>query len=246
MDKFFAGKRFNPLSQSEKQSAGAQNGMLRAAVFGVNDGLVSNLSLVMGVAGAGVGSKFVLLAGVAGLLAGAFSMGAGEYVSIRVQREVFERLIADEKSEQETLPEEELIELEEIYKNKGIPPEQAAELSQTIMANEKLALETHIREELGLNPEELGSPWGAVVSSFFSFVFGAVIPVFPYIFLSGTAAFVFSIVLSGLSLLAVGATLSLLTNRSWLFSSLRMLFIGSAAAAVSYLVGWMLGVSISG
>lgn len=229
---------------SENHGAGAQNGMLRAAVFGVNDGLVSNLSLVMGIAGASAESKFVLLAGVAGLLAGAFSMGAGEYVSMRVQREVFEKLIAVEKREQANLPEEERVELQTIYDSKGIPRDQAERLSQTVMADEKLALETHVREELGLNPDELGSPWSAATSSFFAFVGGAIIPVLPYIFSNGTTAFVLSIILSGLGLLEVGAALSRVTGKSWIFSSVRMLFIGSSAAAVTYLVGYLLGVSI--
>ena len=244
MEKPAAGRKFNFLFHSDKSETHAQSGTLRAAVFGVNDGLVSNLSLVMGIAGASAQSKYILLAGVAGLLAGAFSMGAGEYVSMRVQREVFEKLIAEEKQKQATLPEEERIKLQKIYEGKGIPPEQAAMLSQIVMADEKLALETHVREELGLNPDELGSPWGAAASSFFSFVGGAIVPVLPYIFSSGAAAFILSIVLSGCGLLAVGAALSRVTGKSLIFSSLRMLGIGSLAAAVTYLVGYLLGVSI--
>ena len=234
----------NFIAHKERHGKGAQSGTLRAGVFGVNDGLVSNLSLVMGIAGANMESNFVLLAGVAGLLAGAFSMGAGEYVSMRVQREVFEKLIAVETRELATLPEEERLELQAIYESKGIPPEQAAKLSDTIMSDEKLALETHVREELGLNTDELGSPWGAATSSFFAFVGGAIIPVLPYIFSSGTTAFVLSIVLSGCGLLAVGAALSFVTGKSWILSGLRMLGIGGLAAAVTYLVGWLLGVSI--
>lgn len=237
-------KQFKFSFHRENHGTNAQSGTLRAAVFGVNDGLVSNLSLVMGIAGANAESNFVLLAGVAGLLAGAFSMGAGEYVSMRVQREVFEKLIAVEKSEQANLPEEERIELQTIYERKGIPPDQAERLSQTVMADEKLALETHVREELGLNPDELGSPWGAATSSFFSFVGGAIIPVLPYIFSSGATAFVLSIALSGFGLLAVGAALSFVTGKSLIFSGLRMLLIGASAAAVTYFVGYMLGVSI--
>lgn len=223
----------------------AQSGMLRAAVFGVNDGLVSNLSLVMGIAGASAESNFVLLAGVAGLLAGAFSMGAGEYISMRVQREVFERLIAVEKRELMTLPEEERIELQGIYESKGMTPDQAAKLSATVMADEKLALETHVREELGLNPDELGSPWGAAISSFSAFVGGAIIPVIPYIFSSGGSAFILSIILSGIGLLAVGIMLSRVTGKNLISSGLRMVGIGGLAAAVTYLVGYLLGVSIS-
>lgn len=233
-----------PPSHKEHNRNGAQSGTLRAAVFGVNDGLVSNLSLVMGIAGANVDSKFVLLAGLAGLLAGAFSMGAGEYVSMLVQREVFEKLIETEKLEQLTLPEEERKELQDIYERKGIPREEAIKLSETIMSDKKLALETHIREELGLNPDELGSPSGAAISSFLAFVGGAVIPVLPYIFLNGMKAFILSIILSGCGLLTVGAALSFVTGRGWFYSSLRMLFIGGSAAAVTYLVGYLFGVSI--
>ena len=189
-------------------------------------------------------SNFVLLAGVAGLLAGAFSMGAGEYVSMLVQRETFEKLIAVEKQELATLPEEERLELQGIYEGKGILPEQAAKLSEIVMSDDKLALETHVREELGLNTDELGSPWGAATSSFFAFVGGAIIPVLPYIFSSGTTAFVLSIVLSSGGLLAVGAALAFVTGKSWIFSGLRMLGIGGLAAAVTYLVGYLLGVSI--
>lgn len=234
----------NFIAHKERHGKGAQSGTLRAGVFGVNDGLVSNLSLVMGIAGANLESNFVLLAGVAGLLAGAFSMGAGEYVSMLVQRETFEKLIAVEKQELATLPEEERLELQGIYEGRGILPEQAAKLSEIVMSDEKLALETHVREELGLNTDELGSPWGAATSSFFAFVGGAIIPVLPYIFSSGTTAFVLSIVLSGGGLLAVGAALSFVTGKSWILSGLRMLGIGGLAAAVTYLVGWLLGVSI--
>jgi len=234
----------NFIAHKERHGKGAQSGTLRAGVFGVNDGLVSNLSLVMGIAGANLESNFVLLAGVAGLLAGAFSMGAGEYVSMLVQRETFEKLIAVEKQELATLPEEERLELQGIYEDKGILPEQAAKLSDIVMSDEKLALETHVREELGLNTDELGSPWGAATSSFFAFVGGAIIPVLPYIFSSGTTAFVLSIVLSGGGLLAVGAALSFVTGKSWILSGLRMLGIGGLAAAVTYLVGYLLGVSI--
>ena len=234
----------NFIAHKERHGKGTQSGTLRASVFGVNDGLVSNLSLVMGIAGASMESNFVLLAGVAGLLAGAFSMGAGEYVSMLVQRETFEKLIAVEKQELATLPDAERLELQGIYESKGIAPEQAATLSEIVMSDEKLALETHVREELGLNTDELGSPWGAAISSFFAFVGGAIIPVLPYIFSSGTTAFVLSIILSGGGLLAVGAALSFVTGKSSILSGLRMFAIGGLAAAVTYLVGWLLGVSI--
>ena len=230
----------------ERHGVNAQSGTLRAAVFGVNDGLVSNLSLVMGVAGASVDSKFVLLAGIAGLLAGAFSMSAGEFVSMKVQREVFENQIEVEKRELATLPEEEHAELQLIYEKKGLSPETAAKITAVVMADDKLALETHVREELGLNPDELGSPIGAAFSSFWAFVLGAVIPVSPYVFANGQAAFAVSIVLSAASLLIVGAFLSFVTGKNWIMSALRMLLIGGLAAAVTYFVGYLLGVSIAG
>jgi len=237
---------FSHSKQTENHGINAQSGTLRAAVFGVNDGLVSNLSLVMGIAGAQADSKFVLLAGVAGLLAGAFSMGAGEYLSMRVQREVFERQISVEKHELATLPEEEHAELRRIYEQKGISPENAAKLSDVVMSDADLALETHVREELGINMNELGSPWGAAFSSFFAFVLGAVIPAAPYVITNGQTAFYSSIILSALSLLIVGIVLSIFTGKNWLFSGLRMLVIGGLAAAVTYLVGFLLGVSING
>lgn len=222
----------------------AQSGTLRAAVFGVNDGLVSNLSLVMGIAGASTDSKFVLLAGVAGLLAGAFSMAAGEFISMKVQREVFENQIKLEERELSDFPERETQQLLDIYLSKGISPDLAAQLVQDIMKNPRLALETHAREELGINTGELGSPWGASIGSFFAFVGGAIIPVLPYVFSTGSLAFWWSVGLSGFSLLAVGAFLSYLTGKNPVFSGLRMLTIGGLAAAVTYLVGYLLGVSL--
>jgi VIT1/CCC1 family predicted Fe2+/Mn2+ transporter len=222
----------------------AQKGTLRAAVFGVNDGLVSNLSLVMGVAGAHTESKFILLAGIAGLLAGAFSMAAGEFISMKVQSEVFEKLIELEKTELKEVPEKELLELRQIYENKGIPRKQAEEISTLLMSDDKLALETHIREELGLNPDELGSPTGAALSSFASFVAGAAVPVIPYLIFGGNIAFIVSIILSALGLLIVGSLLSRVTGRNWLYSGIRMLSLGAGAALVTYGIGYLLGVSM--
>src|SRR5436190_7055891 len=157
-------------------ATGGKSGALRAAIFGLNDGLISNLSLIMGVTGAVSDNKIILIAGVLGLLAGAFSMGAGEYSSMRVQREVFERLIHLEAHELATEPEEEREELAAIYRSKGLPPELATEVATALMRNPQIALETHAREELGLDPDELGSPWGAAGSSFVTFAFGAFVP----------------------------------------------------------------------
>lgn len=231
---------------TERHGIRAQSGSLRAAVFGVNDGLVSNLSLVMGIAGASAESKFVLLAGIAGLLAGAFSMAAGEFVSMKVQREVFENQIEVEKRELAAIPEDEIAELRNIYESKGIPAESAAQMSEAVMKDPQLALETHAREELGIDLNELGSPWGASISSFLAFVGGAVIPVLPYFFSEGQTAFWWSVALSGAGLFGVGTMLSFITGRNRLYSGLRMLFIGGLAAAVTYLVGYLLGVSMVG
>lgn len=225
-------------------NSNAQKGTLRAAVFGVNDGLVSNLSLVMGIAGANADTKFVLLAGIAGLLAGAFSMAAGEFISMKVQREVFEKLIELEKTELREVPEKEHLELRQIYENKGLSREHAEQLSAVVMADDNLALETHIREELGLNPDELGSPTGAAFSSFMAFVAGAIVPVLPYLIFSGKNAFIFSIILSAVGLLAVGSVLSRVTGKNWIYSGVRMLLIGGVAAFVTYGIGYLLGVSM--
>ena len=219
---------------------------LRAAIFGVNDGLVSNLSLVMGVAGAEPGNNFVLLAGIAGLLAGAFSMAAGEFVSISSQREMFERQIALERDELAENPDEEEHELALIYRAKGLPAAEANRLAASLMRDREVALDTLSREELGLDPSELGSPIGAAVSSFTSFAIGAAIPVAPYLFLAGVTAFLVSCVLSVVALFAVGAGVSLVTGRGLLYSGLRMVLIGGAAAAVTYVVGRIIGVSVAG
>jgi vacuolar iron transporter family protein len=221
---------------------GGKSGALRAAIFGVNDGLVSNLSLIMGVTGANVSNRFILVAGVAGLLAGAFSMGGGEYVSMRVQRELFERLLHIEAHELATEPEEEHQELKEIYVRRGFPPDLAHQVTEVVMADPKVALDTHAREELGLDPEELGSPWGAALSSFVMFSLGAGVPLLPFVIGSGTAAVLAAIIASGTVLFAVGAAMSLLTGRSAWISGGRMLLIGGVLATVTYGVGTLLHV----
>jgi VIT1/CCC1 family predicted Fe2+/Mn2+ transporter len=221
---------------------GGKSGSLRAAIFGVNDGLVSNLSLIMGVTGASASNKVILLAGVAGLLAGAFSMAAGEYVSMRVQRELFERLLHIEAHELATSPEEEHRELREIYERKGYPPSLAREVTDVVMRDPDVALETHAREELGLDPDELGSPLGAAGSSFVTFSVGAAVPLLPFVFGSGAAATIAAIAASGISLFSVGAAMTLLTGRRLLWSGVRMLLTGGIAAAITYGVGTLLHV----
>lgn len=228
----------------ERWHRGDAGGQLRAAVFGVNDGLVSNLSLVIGVAGANPEGGFIILAGVAGLLAGAFSMGAGEFISVTSQRELFERQIALEKEELETDPEEERLELALIYRAKGLPPEQADDLATKIIADREVALETLAREELGLNPEELGSPVGVSVSSFSAFAAGAIVPLLPWLFGAGWLNFVLSLGLSGIALFSVGAAVSLFTGRHFAYSGFRQLAIGGIAAAITYTIGTIIGVAI--
>jgi VIT1/CCC1 family predicted Fe2+/Mn2+ transporter len=224
---------------------GGRSGALRAAIFGVNDGLVSNLSLIMGVTGASVSNHFILVAGVAGLLAGAFSMGGGEYVSMRVQRELFERLLHIEAHELATEPEEERDELRRIYEDKGFPPHLAEQVTDVVMRDPKVALETHAREELGLDPDELGSPWAAAISSFLTFCLGAAVPLLPFVFGSGTGAALVAIAASGIALFGVGGSMSLLTGRPMWLSGGRMLAIGGTLAAATYGVGHLLNVSTS-
>lgn len=224
------------------QTAGSGN--LRAAVFGVNDGLVSNASLILGVAGAGVAPSVILLSGVAGLLAGAFSMAAGEYVSVRSQREFYEYQIALEREELDQYPQEEAAELALIYQAKGVGKEEARRMADTLLLDPDRALDTLAREELGLNPDELGSPWGAAISSFLAFSLGAFIPLLPFLLLSGTTALGGTLLATGISLFGVGAAISLFTGKQALFGGLRMLGIGAAAGAATWLIGRALGVAL--
>jgi VIT1/CCC1 family predicted Fe2+/Mn2+ transporter/rubrerythrin len=223
--------------------AGGRSGTLRAVIFGVSDGLVSNLSLVMGVAGAASGNpSFILLAGIAGLLAGAFSMAAGEYISMQSQRELFERQIALERAEIEAMPEEEEAELAASYRAKGFPADEAARIAHRIFQDPDAALDVLVREELGLDPDELGSPWSAAGGSFVAFAIGAIVPVVPYLFGGGTAVLLASLGLSLIALFVVGAAVSLLTGRGLIFSGFRQLGIGLAAALVTYAIGSIIGV----
>jgi vacuolar iron transporter family protein len=224
-----------------------RSGTLRAVIFGVSDGLVSNLSLVMGVAGASSGEgHFILLAGIAGLLAGSFSMAAGEYISMQSQRELFERQIALERAEMEAMPDEERAELAAVYRGKGFSESEANAIAERMFRDREHALDTLVREELGLDPDELGSAWGAAIGSFIAFGVGAAIPVLAYVVLTGSSAFVVSIGLSVIALFAVGAGVSLLTGRGAFYSGGRQVLIGAAAATVTYVVGLIVGVSVGG
>jgi VIT1/CCC1 family predicted Fe2+/Mn2+ transporter len=224
------------------QTAGG--GSLRAAVFGVNDGLVSNASLIMGVAAASGDPAVVILSGSAGLLAGAFSMAAGEYVSVRAQREFYEYQIGLERDELNQYPDEEAAELALIYQAKGLPAAQAKDLAETLIADPDQALDTLAREELGLNPEELGSPWTAALASFVAFAVGAGIPLLPYFLLSTPVALYGAMAATAVCLFGVGATLSLFTGRRSWQGGLRMLAIGAAAGAATWAIGRALGVAL--
>jgi len=227
--------------------AGGRSGTLRAVIFGVSDGLVSNLALVMGVAGAAQeNGSIILLTGIAGLLAGAFSMAAGEYISMQSQRELFERQIALERAEMEAMPDEEQAELATVFRAKGFTQAEADMIAARLFEQPDIALDMLVREELGLDPHELGSAWGAALGSFVSFAIGAAIPVIPFVFSNELPAVLVSLAVSLVALFIVGAGVSLLTGRGVLFSGFRQLGIGLGAALVTYLIGSLIGVSVAG
>lgn len=235
------------LARLEGRHRGMGGNALRAAVLGANDGLVSNLSLVMGVAGAVADARTVLITGLAGLLAGAGSMAMGEWLSVNSARESYQRQIEAERIELEQMPEEEKEELVLIYQAKGLPAEQAQALAERLIANHSTALDTLAREELGIDPDDLGgSPWTAALSSSALFAFGAIFPVLPFFLLDGDAAIVGGVVLSGFALFLIGAGTTFFTGRGLWFSGLRQLAIGYAAAALTYGIGRLIGVAIIG
>ena len=227
----------------EEEHRDLTGGAQRAAVFGISDGLVTNVSVILGFAGAHPAGSLVRLAGVAGMVAGAFSMAAGEYVSMQAQRELFERELAVERRALAEEPELERAELIGIYRSKGIDEELASELASVMMRNPELALETHAREELGVDPSAIGSPWRASAISLVTFAFGALLPLLPWFFIAGNAAIVWSIVIGVIASLAVGAMLGHFTGRSRWFSALRQLGVAALAASVTYGVGRAVGSS---
>ncbi len=242
------GGRPDPQAQIRRRESwhrGDRSGALRAGVFGVSDGLVSNTALVMGFAGSGTSRTVTLLAGVAGLLAGSFSMAAGEYISMSSQREMYEREISLEQAELEEKPEEEHAELVLIYRAKGLSKPEAEQLADRIMADRSVALDTLAREELGLDPDELGSPWGSAFSSLFAFAIGAFVVIIPYLAGSGTAALLTAIVLAVAALFGVGASIGALNGRGVLRSGLRQVIAGVIAAAVTFGVGRLIGAHVS-
>lgn len=219
-------------------------GGYRAAVFGVSDGLVSNVALILGVAGASSGQELVRIAGLAGLIAGAVSMAAGEYISMQAQRELLERELEMERREHARNPEHEVEELAEIYESRGVDPDMAREMATNIMEDPEKALEVHAREEMGIDPNELGNPVFAATSSFIAFAIGAVLPLLPWFFTGGNGAIVGSILLGVVGAVLVGGALALATDRSIVRGSLRQLVIAAAAAAITFGIGSAVGVGV--
>jgi VIT1/CCC1 family predicted Fe2+/Mn2+ transporter len=219
-----------------------KSGGARAAVLGAGDGLITNVSLVLGVAGATSNASTVRLAGVAGLLAGAFSMAAGELVSVRAQKELAERELDVERQELAEEPEAELRELAAMYRARGVPPRDAMTVARILSANEHVALDTHARLELGIDPEEFGAPVKAAVFSFVAFTIGAILPLFPWFFTKGQTGVILSVVIGAVSALVLGAFIGAMAGRSVLSTALRQLVVAVLAAGVTFGVGHLLGV----
>jgi vacuolar iron transporter family protein len=228
-------------SHEEGHHRNVQSGGARAAVFGISDGLVTNVSLILGVAGAHPGGTIVRLTGLAGLVAGAFSMAAGEYVSMQAQRELFQRELDLEARALRQFPAAERHELVAIYERRGLEPKLAEELADRMMRDPATALETHAREELGINPGSLGSPVLSAVSSFATFALGALLPLLPWLITRGNGAIVASVIVGAAAALAVGTVLGVLTGRSIVRSALRQLAVAAVAAAITYGIGRAVG-----
>jgi len=237
----------NYLARFEKRHRSIGGNALRAAVLGGNDGLVSNFSLVMGIAGAASGQSTVLLTGLAGLLAGSLSMALGEWISVTSSKELFENQMQLELEELENNPDGEEWELALIYQSKGIPEEQARKMAKDIISNKELAHEVLIKEELGINKEDLeGSAMEAAVASFILFAVGAIIPVIPFFFTGGFKAIILSTIFSGFGLFIIGASITLYTGKSVWHSGLRQVLFGLAAAAITFGIGRVIGASVMG
>jgi len=233
------------LARFEKRHRNVGGNAIRAAVLGGNDGLVSNFSLVMGVAGASAGSGPVLMTGLAGMLAGALSMALGEWISVKSSQELSENQMQLEAEELEINPEGEKQEIALIYMAKGIPEEQARQMADAIMENKDQALDILVKEELGINADELkGSAMEAAYSSFFLFIMGAIIPVIPFFFTTGFTAIVLSAAASACGLFGIGAAITLFTGKSVWFSGTRQVFFGLIAAAITYGIGSLIGASL--
>lgn len=227
----------------DKHHRDVQGGTARAAVFGVSDGLVSNVAIVLGFAGANTGAGLVRLAGLAGLIGGAVSMAAGEYISMTAQSELLERELEMERLELRRSPEAERRELAQLYQSRGVDAATADQLATALSRNPELALETHAREELGIDPNSLGRPLSAAASSFVTFSIGAAIPLLPYFIGTGTAAMVAAIMLGIVAALTVGALLARYTGRPIARSALRQLVFSAVPAAATFALGAAVGVS---
>jgi vacuolar iron transporter family protein len=235
------------IAQLEGRHRAIGGNALRAAVLGANDGLLSNFGLVMGVEGADLNGKSVLITGMAGLLAGACSMALGEWLSVQSARELYHRQIEVERQEIVEVPEEEAEELALIYEAKGLPKDEARSLAQRLIKDKPVALDTMTREELGINPEEMGgSAWGTASASFCLFALGAIIPVSPFFFISGIEGVVVKAVLSELALFGIGAGITLLTGRGVLYSGLRQVAFGLIAAGITFGLGRIIGTRLTG
>lgn len=222
-----------------------QGGAARAAVLGVSDGLVTNVSLILGVAGANAAAGPVRLAGLAGLVAGAFSMAAGEYVSMKAQTELLERELEMEALELHRAPAAEKAELIQLYESRGVDPQVAGDLADEMMRTPEMALETHAREELGVNPGSLGNPYRAATASAASFAVGAVVPLLPWFFTGGASSVVVSVILGAVAAVLIGMALARYTGRSAVHAALRQLLVTAAAASVTYLLGSLVGTQVS-
>lgn len=238
-----AGHEHDHPAGHEHDHRNIQGGAARAAVFGVSDGLVSNIALVLGMAGASPAPGVVRLAGLVGLVGGAFSMAAGEYVSMRAQAELLQRELEVERKEIARRPEAERRELAQIYRDRGVADPVADRLATEMMSDPELALETHAREELGIDPDELGSPMRASLASFAAFAVGALVPLLPWFFLQGGPATVLAVTMGVVGAFVIGLLLARFTGRPVLLSSGRQVLIAALAAGVPYAIGNMVGVS---
>ncbi len=241
---YYAGQVHDHL-QPHHEHRDVRSGGVRAAVFGLSDGLVTNVSLVLGVAGASPGGQIVRLVGVAGLIAGSFSMAAGEYLSMTAQRELMQRELDIERAALSQSPLGEANELRGLYERRGIDPSVARDMAHEVMQDPELALETHALEELGFNPQSLGSPLQSALASFVAFAVGAFIPLLPWLFAKGNGALVASVVLSAVAALVIGTVLAIFTERPKLRSAVRQLIITGVAAGVTYGIGRWIGTGLS-
>ncbi len=232
-----------PAALRPDHHADVSGGWLRAATFGAMDGLVTNIALIAGVGGGGMAPRTIVLTGIAGLVAGAISMGLGEFTSVRAQNEQVAAEVAKEKRELERYPEAEAAELAELWISRGLPAKLARQVADALRHNPEEALRVHAQEELGVHPDEQPSPWTAAISSFVCFSIGAFVPLLPY--LLGAGSLWPALALGGLGLFGAGALISRFTGRGWLLSGLRQLLLGAAAAGATYVIGALIGVGVA-